>query len=43
LQERHGRPDRAAEARGRADHDRELLEQVRAELAQDEDGAAGNA
>jgi hypothetical protein len=36
LQERHGRTDRAAEARARADHDRGLLERARAELAKDE-------
>ena len=36
LQERHGRTDRAAEARARADHDRGLLEQATAELAKDE-------
>jgi hypothetical protein len=36
LQERHGRTDRAAEARARGDHDRGLLEQARAELTKDE-------
>jgi len=36
LQEHHGAPDRAAEARAWADHDRGLLEQARAELAKDE-------
>jgi hypothetical protein len=36
LQQRHGRQDRAAEARERADHDRDLLAQARAELAGDQ-------
>ena len=36
LQERHGQPERAAEARARAGHDRDLLAQARAELAKDE-------
>lgn len=39
LQDRHGRPERAAEARARAAHDRELLAQARAELAEDEAAA----
>jgi hypothetical protein len=34
--ERHERSDRAVEARARADHDRGLLDQARAELAEDD-------
>ena len=33
FQQRQGRPDRAAEARARAGHERELLAQARAQLA----------
>ncbi|HJU00667.1 MAG TPA: hypothetical protein VJ966_05600 [Actinomycetes bacterium] len=40
FQQRQGRPDRAAEARARADHDRELLTEARAALAEAE-AAAG--
>ena len=36
LQARHARPERAAEAQARADHDRDLLAQASTELAKDE-------
>jgi hypothetical protein len=40
LQQRLGRPDRAADAQARAAHERELLAQARAELAKHEADAA---
>jgi hypothetical protein len=39
FQQHRGRPDHAAQARARADRDRDLLEQARAELAKDETDA----